>query len=164
MPLHVAHAACKLAAAACKLAQTGPWRAWPHTPGRRPSHWLPLERPRTHHAANLASQGKGGELAIVHALLVEVADVQLHAGMVLGRDKLVGPRAASSGGRQGGGRRLFRAGHLACKRLAPPQHSCNNVYIWYTMVQNGRARLGPPCCAQRSPSQGRRLLAAPAAC
>lgn len=50
-----------------------------------------------HLAAQLAAQGKGGEGAVVHAALVQVADVQLHRAVVLGGDQLVGPRAAGGG-------------------------------------------------------------------
>lgn len=50
----------------------------------------------THNGADLAGQGKGGELAIVSAVLVQVADVNLDAGVVLSCDQLVGPRAAST--------------------------------------------------------------------
>ena len=39
-------------------------------------------------------EGEGGVVAVVDALLVDVADVQLHRAVVLGRDQLVGPRAA----------------------------------------------------------------------
>ncbi|GIL96842.1 hypothetical protein Vretimale_2515, partial [Volvox reticuliferus] len=45
------------------------------------------------HSAYIASNRKGTELVVVHAVGVQVPDVNLHAGMVLGRDELVGPRA-----------------------------------------------------------------------
>lgn len=44
--------------------------------------------------ADLACQRKGGESVVVLALLVQVANVHLNAGMVLGCDQLVCPRAA----------------------------------------------------------------------
>jgi hypothetical protein len=50
---------------------------------------------RSHLSANLACQSKGGELVAVHTLLVQVANVHLDAGMVLGCDQLVCPRATS---------------------------------------------------------------------
>lgn len=46
----------------------------------------------THHGADLASQSKGGESTGVNTT-VQVADVNLHAGVVLGGDQLVAPRA-----------------------------------------------------------------------
>ncbi len=48
----------------------------------------------SHHSANVASNSEGAELVAVHAVGVQVPDVNLHAGMVLGRDELVRPRAA----------------------------------------------------------------------
>ncbi len=62
-----------------------------------PPHWL-LEG-ATHDGADLARQSKGRELAIVDAVLVEVANVNLDARVVLGRDELVAPRAARAGSR-----------------------------------------------------------------
>lgn len=50
-----------------------------------------------HHSSDLSSESKGSELASdVDAVLIEVADVELHARVVLGRDQLVGPCAAST--------------------------------------------------------------------
>ena len=44
----------------------------------------------THHSTNVASQGKGCEVAVhILAILVQVANVDLHSGMILGCDKLV---------------------------------------------------------------------------
>ncbi|GIL47846.1 hypothetical protein Vafri_4495, partial [Volvox africanus] len=45
------------------------------------------------HSANIASNCKSTELVVVHAVGVQVPDVNLHAGVVLGRNELVGPRA-----------------------------------------------------------------------
>jgi hypothetical protein len=50
----------------------------------------------THHGADLARQSKSAELAVVHAVLVQVANIQLDTGMVLGCNQLVGPRAAKA--------------------------------------------------------------------
>lgn len=47
----------------------------------------------THLCADPACEGEGSEGACVAALIVQVADVQLDAGMVLSCDQLVGPRA-----------------------------------------------------------------------
>ncbi len=41
--------------------------------------------------ADLAVQGQGGEGAVVHTVLVQMADVQLHRPVVLGSDELVSP-------------------------------------------------------------------------
>jgi hypothetical protein len=46
-----------------------------------------------HHRAHEAGQGQRGVLPGVHAGVVQVADVDLDAGVVLGRDQAVGPRA-----------------------------------------------------------------------
>ena len=43
----------------------------------------------------MATKRIGRELALVDALLIEVAHVDLDRCVVLGRDELVGPRAAS---------------------------------------------------------------------
>lgn len=51
----------------------------------------------THHAADLAGQGEGGEVSFVDALRVQVSDVELDASVVLGSDQLVGPSAAGAG-------------------------------------------------------------------
>lgn len=51
---------------------------------------------RLAHGAGLASDRKGGARAGVHAGLVQVRDVKLHGGVVLGRDQPVGPRAVCS--------------------------------------------------------------------
>lgn len=40
-------------------------------------------------------EGEGGVVAVVDALLVDVAHVQLHGAVVLRGDELVGPRAVS---------------------------------------------------------------------
>ena len=53
-----------------------------------------LKQKDTHHSAHAAGQREGGERAGVHTIGVQVANVDLHARMVLGRDQLVGPRAA----------------------------------------------------------------------
>lgn len=53
-----------------------------------------MEANGTYHAANAAGQREGGEGAIVDTLLVQVADVNLDAGVVLSCDQLVGPGAA----------------------------------------------------------------------
>ena len=42
-------------------------------------------------SADLAADGVGGHLAVVDAALVQVSDVDLHAGEVTGLDELVGP-------------------------------------------------------------------------
>ena len=47
------------------------------------------------------SEGHGGVVAREDTVLVEVANVELHGGVVLRREELVGPRAA--GGGRGGG-------------------------------------------------------------
>lgn len=96
----------------------------------------------TYHAANLAGQGECAELAVVHALLVEVAHVQLNAGMVLGRNELVAPRAARKGEAKG------RGEHDAARRLRPelPLHHrlpSNALSLMY------RTR----CARQRRPGQ-----------
>ena len=46
-----------------------------------------------YHDADFARQGQRGECPVVDALLVQVPDVDLHAGVVLGGDELVGPGA-----------------------------------------------------------------------
>lgn len=66
---------------------------------RQSSPRRPVSPSGTYGQADAAVQGKGGEGAIVDAALVEVADVDLHRGVVLGRDQLVGPRAARGNGR-----------------------------------------------------------------
>ena len=43
---------------------------------------------------DLAAQPKGGEAPGVVTVLVQMANIELHAGMVHGRNELVGPRAA----------------------------------------------------------------------
>ena len=43
---------------------------------------------------DLANHGEGVEGTVVHAVLVQVTDVNLHASVVLGLDELVGPGAA----------------------------------------------------------------------
>eukprot|EP00983_Pelagomonas_calceolata_P075325 1152961-Pelagomonas_calceolata.AAC.2 len=50
----------------------------------------------SHLGADLADHGESIEGALVHAVLVQVADVNLHAGVVLGLDELVGPGAVRS--------------------------------------------------------------------
>ena len=49
---------------------------------------------RAHHSAHFARQSNGCEVAVVLPVLIEVADVDLHAGVVLCRDQLVGPGTA----------------------------------------------------------------------
>ena len=56
---------------------------------------LPSKSPPPLTGADLAGQGKGGELAVVGAVLVQLAKVDLDAGMVLSCNQLVGPRAAT---------------------------------------------------------------------
>ena len=48
----------------------------------------------TYKGADLAGQSKGGVLAVVDTLFVEVANVELDTGVVLGGDELVAPSAA----------------------------------------------------------------------
>lgn len=64
---------------------------------------------RSHHGADLARQRNRRKLPSVDAVLVQVPDVQLHAGVVLRLDELVGPRAAGVAG----------ARHLSCCLAAP---------------------------------------------
>lgn len=47
----------------------------------------------THRGTDGAVEGEGGVVAVVDALLVDVAHVQLHGAVVLRGDELVGPRA-----------------------------------------------------------------------
>jgi len=48
----------------------------------------------THHAADVACQSKCCEVVVVLAVLVEVANINLHTCVVLRCDQLVSPRAA----------------------------------------------------------------------
>ena len=73
---------------------------------RRQRHTAAQSRACTaHHDANLAGQRESGELAIVHTLLVQVANVDLHAGVVLSCNQLVRPRTV---GREKGRRQSRR--------------------------------------------------------
>ena len=54
---------------------------------------LRRERVWTHHGAHETGQRERGVLARVHARLVQVADVHLDAGVILGRDQAVRPAA-----------------------------------------------------------------------
>jgi len=47
----------------------------------------------THHAPHEPGEGESGVLAVVHAGVVEVADVNLHGSVILGLDEAVGPAA-----------------------------------------------------------------------
>lgn len=55
---------------------------------RRPNGGV---RERTHHSADTAGQREGGEGAGVHAIGVQVPNVDLHTCVVLGCNQLVGP-------------------------------------------------------------------------
>lgn len=47
----------------------------------------------THHVPHVSREGEDGVLAVVDAMLVEVAHVKLHRSVVLGLDEAVGPAA-----------------------------------------------------------------------
>ena len=47
----------------------------------------------THHAPHEPGEGESGVLAVVHAGVVEVTDVNLHGSVILGLDEAVGPAA-----------------------------------------------------------------------
>jgi hypothetical protein len=57
---------------------------------------------RLAHGADEAAQRHRGELTGVHAISVDVANVDLNAGLVLGLDQAVGRRAASTRGKHAG--------------------------------------------------------------
>ena len=52
-----------------------------------------------HLLAEEAGKREGGELAVVHAIGIDVADVDLDRGMILGRDQTVSGGAVVSGAR-----------------------------------------------------------------
>ena len=83
---------------ACLLGQQH--RCWAAAQAPHTRH-LPIHSPlqtqtggSTHLDAQLAAEGKGGEGVGVDTRLIQVADVELHAAVVLGGDQLVGPGAA----------------------------------------------------------------------
>jgi len=47
----------------------------------------------TYHVPHVAGEGEGGVLAVVHAGLVEVTNVDLHGSVILSLDEAVSPAA-----------------------------------------------------------------------
>ncbi len=117
-----------------------------------------------HRGPHGAVQREGGVLArLVHALLVQVADVDLDAAVVLRRDQLVGPRAADT--------RTSEREANAAARHAGSAGWCLLYRQPITMRPARRAATGNACCdslfprlrcspshiAQREPLKGYRM-------